>query len=57
MSCGRRPVYETLDSIDEVWRSQDQKVELSCFSQKVPNPNGFLQCCAARLSLFHISTS
>ena len=57
MSCGHRPVYETLDSIDEVWRSQDPKVELSCFSQKVPNPHGFSWCCVAKPSLFHISTS
>ena len=35
MSCEHRLVYETLDSIGEVWRSQDQKVELSCFSQKL----------------------
>jgi hypothetical protein len=33
--CGHRLVYETLDSIDEVWRSQDQKVELSCFYPKL----------------------
>jgi hypothetical protein len=31
VSCGHRLVYETLDSIDEVWRSQDPKSELSCF--------------------------
>jgi hypothetical protein len=36
VSCGHRLVYETLDSIDEVWRSQDQKSELSCFFQKLP---------------------
>ena len=41
-SCGHRLVYETLDSIDEVWRSQDQKIELSCFSQIAPTCRNFL---------------
>ncbi len=35
MRCGHRLVYETLDSIDEVWRCQDPKAELSCFYPKL----------------------
>jgi hypothetical protein len=35
VSCGHGLDYETLDSIDEVWRSQDQKAELSCFYPKL----------------------
>jgi hypothetical protein len=47
VSCGYRLVYETLDSIDEVWSSQDQKAELSCFFPKLSIPDFFL---AASLS-------
>jgi hypothetical protein len=37
--CGHSLVQETLDSIDEVWRSQDQKAELFCFLSDTPYPH------------------
>jgi hypothetical protein len=42
VSCKHRLVYETLNSIDEVWPSQDQKLELSCFSPKLSIMEFFL---------------
>jgi hypothetical protein len=43
VSCGHRLVYETLDSIDEVWSSQDEKAEFSCFFLKLSIPDFFLE--------------
>jgi hypothetical protein len=36
VSWGHSLVQETLDSIDEVWRCQDPKTELSCFYLRRP---------------------
>jgi hypothetical protein len=37
--CWHSLVQETLDSIDEVWRSQDPKAELFCFLSDTPYPH------------------
>ena len=55
MSCGHRLDYETLDFIDEVWRSQDQKIELSCFSQNAPTCRNFPDAIRPVLSVFYNS--
>ena len=44
MSCGHRLVQEMLDSIDEVWRSQDQKIEFLDFLRKCPPAGNFSGC-------------
>jgi hypothetical protein len=54
VSCGHRLVYETLDSIDEVLRSQDPKTDLSCFLQKLLPRSYFLPRAASAVPFFAV---
>ena len=57
VSWGHSLIQETSDSIDEVWRCQGQKVELSCFFYDRAYPSEFSWRHPARSPLFQICLS
>ena len=57
VSWGHSLVQETLDSIDEVWRCQDPKAELSCFFSDSPYLPKFSCAPPMRPHLFYVCLS